>query len=281
MLEYDKIRYLGDASNSFIFNDEEDEIVVTEKMDGANFRFMLEDGKLVFGSRKVELEKESQWSDCINFIKEQINDNIFKYQGLTFFGECMKRHTIKYNDNIPMFIGFDVYDGEKFIDNPEEIFEDIGLTFVPIIGKYKVKDIGELDESFVPKSIWNDDLAEGIVLKNYEKQVFAKIVRKKFKEENRLKFGGSPRFSKNDTEKVFLKFCTKARVEKIIYKLHDQGNEIGRPLMKDLIHAVKYDIMEEEWKSICLGTYKIDFKLLTTLIAKKCIVVLDDLIIRR
>ncbi len=46
-IKYKKIRQLGHEENKHIFLDPDDEIVIEEKVDGANFRFMVsEDGKL-------------------------------------------------------------------------------------------------------------------------------------------------------------------------------------------------------------------------------------------
>ena len=49
--QYNKIYTLGYKDNKDIFVDPNDEIVIEEKIDGANMRFYVgEDGKLIFGS---------------------------------------------------------------------------------------------------------------------------------------------------------------------------------------------------------------------------------------
>lgn len=70
--KYVKIKQLGDEENENIFAEPEDEIVIQEKIDGANFRFMIKDGKIIFGSRTRELiENDMQskaWKNAINEI---------------------------------------------------------------------------------------------------------------------------------------------------------------------------------------------------------------------
>ena len=53
--KYTKIRILGNIENKDIFSDPEDEIIIVEKIDGANFRFYInEQDKNNFNIDKLE-----------------------------------------------------------------------------------------------------------------------------------------------------------------------------------------------------------------------------------
>lgn len=293
MIKYPKIKPLGDSENSAIFSNDEHYVYITEKIDGGNFRFALESGELIFGSRNRELIEDAleqkQWKKSSKFISDNAPSKLpEEFEDYTFFGECCTPHTLKYNwEEIPPFLGFDVYSeaSEGFVNGvmAVSLFKELNLPFVPTIGKFKVSEVGVIDESHVPVSLYrkgiDDEMAEGIVIKNYINQTFAKIVRSRFKEENKLKFGGSPRFGKNDTEKIYLSYCTTARIEKQIYRLRDEEEmEVSRPMMHKLPSAVLYDIYEEHWRDICLKKNKVDFGLMKKLVSRRCLSVLDGVI---
>ena len=70
--KYVKIRQLGHEENEDIFKNPKDDIIMEEKIDGANFRFMLSKGNIIFGSRTQELDDENiekNWSYCVKYIK--------------------------------------------------------------------------------------------------------------------------------------------------------------------------------------------------------------------
>lgn len=295
MKKYDKIKTLGNKENEDIFKHYNDDIYIEEKIDGANFRFSIYEGMIVFGSRNTILENTSNnnWTKCVNFVKEKVNNSILSdlenLSNLVFFGECCIPHTLKYNlDIIPPFLGFDIWDNtnEKYL-NPvfrNEIFEFLNLPVVPTIKKLKVYEINILDDMLVPMSLYrkgiDNELAEGIVIKNYKKQIFAKVVRSEFKEENKKIFRGSPKHAKNDTEKIYLKYSTTARIKKVALKLRDEENvEINRKMMHKLPNAIIYDIYEEHGKEIFMSNYIINFKELKKLISKRCLKVIDDILI--
>jgi len=73
---YHKIHIIGDEDNEGIFDNSEDEIIIEEKMDGANFRFMIKDGVVIFGSRTRELDEDNKntknFKRCIEYVREKI-----------------------------------------------------------------------------------------------------------------------------------------------------------------------------------------------------------------
>jgi hypothetical protein len=143
--------------------------------------------------------------------------------------------------------------------------------------------IGNIDDSFVPDSKYTplslqNRQAEGVVFKNYDKQIFAKYVRKKFKEVNKRAFGGSKKFANDDSEKIVAIYCTNARIDKIIFKLMDEGFKLNKKMMTKLPVRVYQDIISENWKDILTTKYIIDVNRTRKLVAKRCLAVLDQVI---
>lgn len=266
----------------------------------SNFRFMVKDFKIIFGSRTQQLTSdegedtnvEKNFRRCIQHIRnkfEEVKDISPDLSHLIFFGENMVRHTINYNwETIPPFLGFDIYDlkKNKYLDykDVKQIYSNLHLEMVPLIKICKVKEIGEINDSIVPISEYaslssQDRLAEGVVIKNYGKQLFAKFVREKFKEKNKEVFGGSKKFANTDDEYFSAVYCTNARIDKCIFKLIDDGKTLGMEIMGDLLNMVYKDIWEENWQEISMSKKKIDLLNLKKIVSKRCLEVLKQSII--
>jgi len=284
-MKYPKIKLIGHGDNKELLLDPEDEIVIEEKIDGANFRFMYHDGKFIWGSRTRELGEPSQdnksWARCIGYITRLMKKG--EYNDFIFYGENCIRHSTPYDfDNMPPFLGFDIYnlDECKFIHwkDAKELYEDIDLHFVPVLGTVKAKDLKSYTDKDVPKSEYYDGQAEGIVFKNYGKQIFAKYVTAKHRETASKVFGGSKKWATNDTDKMVATYCTNPRIEKKIFELIHEGKELGMSLMKFLPTRVFEDIREEHYKDILCKGQKIDVGYFRKQIAKRCLNVLKMMI---
>lgn len=299
--KYHKLKRLGDDENKDIFAYQEDEIIVEEKIDGGNFRVYIHNGNVVFGSRTQQLTEENSpekelaraknFRKCINFVWDKLKDKNLKEYNLILYGECCVKHSLSYDwDIIPPFLGFDIKteDGVYLdYDRKVEIFKELGLPVVPLVARIKAKDvILPITDEFVPNttypSIGSTDLkAEGVVFKNYEKQLYGKYVRDAFKELNSRTFGGNPKYNKvddtNNSEFVF-KYCTNARIEKLILKKLDEGNKLSMKLMGELIRDTYLDIIEEEWKEILTSNWKLDFQKIRKSIAPRVRAVLEQVI---
>jgi len=290
--KYPKIKLLGNDENKDMLLNSEDNIIIEEKIDGANFRFMIKDNRIIFGSRTQSIGDDKQeiggnWKRCVEFIKERLlRREIKNVEGYIYYGECCIKHTLDYDwEKIPPFLGFDVFSfkSNKFLSNKNKLFEKIDLPIVPHIKTVKASEIKKLTDKDVPISYYanpsnKDKQAEGIVLKNYNNQIFAKYVREKFREENRDTFGGSKKWASNDTDKIIAMYCTNARIDKMIFKLIDEGHKLELPMMHILPKKVTEDICEEHWKDICYSRYKIDFNNLKNGISKRCFNVLKQVI---
>lgn len=291
--KYTKIKALGHDENKDIFLNPDDLIVIEEKIDGGNFRFSVIEGELVLGSRTQVLDEklqgEKNWKRCCDYIRERLKQNPtakVAMEGLVFYGELCRRHTIGYDfGNMPPFIGFDIFDLRtgRFLDHEiaKQLFNALGIDFVPVIKVVKAKTIKEVTDKDVPKSEYYDGKAEGIVFKNYDKQIFGKYVRERFKEDNKRVWGGTPKYEETDSGKIMARYCTNARIEKIAYKLRDEGHKLDMTLMKHLPKLVYEDIVEEEWKAILLSQYKIDCRKMKRIVCKRCVSVLKQMMVNQ
>ena len=162
-------------------------IVITEKMDGANTGFYKRNNKFYPQKRRGNVDDSHEQFKF--FRKQWMYNNYEKLENLpdniVIYGELMKCvHTIYYDKLPDWFLVFDIWDlkKEKYLNWIEvvSICEKAGLFTVPYIGcadqKLSTHELGLL----VPKESKYGDIAEGIVIKNYKKQVRGKIVKSEF-----------------------------------------------------------------------------------------------------
>jgi hypothetical protein len=296
--KYDKIYTVGHTENQDIFKKKTDEINISEKMDGGNFRFYInKGGNIIFGSRTQQLTSnegldtnvEKNFRRCVDYVREKweaVKDTSPNLSGYIIFGENMISHTMQYDwEKIPPFLGFDIYDIKtgKYLSYKviKKMFKDLNLEMVPLIKICKAKDIKNITEKDIPKSKYvslssKDQLCEGLVYKNHKRQLMAKIVRKVFQERNREVFGNSKKFAKTDDEYFVAIYCTNARIDKCIFKLIDEGKDLAMTMMGDLVKMVYRDIWEENWDEISFSKKKIDLLNLKKLVSRRCLEILQQ-----
>lgn len=286
MKKYPKIKELGSEDISPL--QRSGDIYIEEKLDGANFRFKVEHGDFLYGSRNVAGlgNNKQQFREAIKTIEETVEPEVVeivleKYLGhsnATLFGECMTPHSIDYDwYNIPRIIMFDIYDekNERFIDygTKQEIFSELGFEqpkLITVVDKVSHEDIK------IPQSEYRDGVAEGIVLKNYDTQTFSKKRSEEFFEKNDQTFGKPKKASDNDSERLIAKYCTNQRIIKWIYKLRDEGYDIEMSLMEHLPRRVWEDIWEEEYKEIVWKRWTIDLHKARSILSSRCAKVLKN-----
>jgi hypothetical protein len=289
-LKYSKIERFGNKYNTFsLLDNPEDLIYWEEKIDGAQFRVLIEDDCTVsFGSHHNVLDVtncDGYWNKCISFISSQLCDkDLSQYVGLMLYGECCIPHTLIYDWTIiPPFVGYDIIRDGIYISYEEKvkIFSELGLPVVPLI---KVTTAGELiekgiGESDIPLSAYGKVLAEGVVLKNYRTQTFLKFVNRRFKEENKVKFGSSGEKAINDVEKFSQKYVTNPRISKKIYELeYEEGLLLDMPMMQLLPKRVWEDIVEECGTEILNQNWVLDLKQCRKTVAARSKAVLETAI---
>jgi hypothetical protein len=286
-MKYPKIYAVGKEENEGIFSNPDDVIVAEEKIDGANTRFMVLAGKIIFGSHNRPLdnpEDEKFFQRFIQHIKLKVKPDP-SIEGFVFYGEMCVKHTINYDwTKIPPYLGFDVFDLKKgqFLDHigARRMFLSIGLSFVPVLWVKMVKEIGEVSEKMIPPSQYWNGTCEGIVLKNYGKQLMAKVVAEQFKEKNKEVFGLSKKQARvaGDEELLVATYATNARIDKKVFELMSDGHELAMTMMQELPKRVIQDIYEENWREILNSNYALSMRQVRILITKRCLAVLKNII---
>lgn len=287
-VRYPKIKTLGDRDNEGILTNP-GRIVVQEKVDGANFGFYVKDDIIYFCSHGQNLKNSVQiaetgipnkWAGiepgltAFNADPDIFDENLYVY------AESMQKHRMAYDD-IPGFLGYDVMD----ICSGEFLHWSAAKTYVNVLGLPFINVVCELDvplsdgigylETLYKYSAYREGSAEGIVIKRYDTQQFAKIVDDVFKEKVKR-----PRTTEDSSVEHAIAdvYATHARIEKTIYKLRDEGNEMEMELMRKVFTNVVDDILCEEGDEIGVTYGTFDAKTLGSVVANKCAPVLKSVI---
>lgn len=265
--KYIDVVRLGKSSTANVLK-EGDSISITEKIDGANTSFCLDETNdlgVTCYSRRITLTEKNRLRGYYDWvienivpIKENLNHN-YRY-----FGEWLVSHKVVYKKEMySNFYLFSIWDEEKqeYLSDDIVISEAarLGLKTVPYLYRGKYISFEHL-MSFVGKSNLTEvqNTGEGIVVKNvnykdeHGNQMFVKLVSEKFAEVQKQKLPKNPNIDFELIEKI-KSVLTKARVEKIIYKLVDeevlQENYSIKSMgiiLKALGSRVLEDIMKEE-----------------------------------
>ena len=304
--KYPDIERLGHEDNQDILMFGDDNIVIEEKVDGGNGSFWIDkDEQIHFGSRNRDLTTDGdQKAFALQQIKLREHLSELESQGIKinpdylYYMEWMQRHTINYTA-VPYVIGFDIrmrhnVEGTGYglflaREAREQEFNRIGIENVPLVWSGKVSDLKKMNIiELIPRSKYYEGMAEGIVIKNQSRkhprenhQIYAKIVREEFKEDNRAVFGNI-RGGTSDTTKVVEEFCTEARIRKAILKFVNEDNiPLDMKLMQVVPSYVIKDIVKEEFGEI-FSKYKfLDFKEMKQRVPKKCISIIQQMMIDR
>lgn len=275
----------------------DDEIVVQEKFDGANFRFWVEYDEdnqpwIRFGSHHIDYldDGDENWTKQMDYLILEVEGLAYKLdRDLIYCGEATKKHSLDYNwKELPPIIGFDVLHKDTGMplgySFAKKEFERIGVPFINVVWIGSTKDWQEQNmDDYLKTSAYRQGTPEGIVIKNYHhnnqygRPLFAKVVTEQFQEKKAAKWG-QKQVKMDDTSYIVETYCTEGRIRKVIGKLKDEGVSLGRQMMGSLIKRTMHDILEEEIINIW-GDRKVsslDFKLMAKLIPQKCLAVLDQ-----
>lgn len=300
MKKYPEIERLGHEDNKDIFLNQEDSLVIEEKVDGGNGSFWLENDGIHFGSRNRDLTLENDIKMFEGFQK-QLREHLesLEKEGIkvnpdyVYYIEWMAKHTINYT-SAPFVIGFDIRlkrainsEGEGLFigrESREQEFNRLKIENVPLAWRGKVNELKKLQiRELIPKSKYFDGYAEGIVIKNYCRksshgnyQLYAKLVRDEFKEDNKAVFG-NVRNKDSDTSKIIQEFCTDARIRKAVLYFVDNGDKLELKLMSKVPHYVITDIMKEEILTIIKKYKFIDLKEMRQKVPKICLRIINEM----
>ena len=178
MKRYPSIPPIADVADSCF---EEGHLWLIEKLDGANFRFQLQESGLIrFGDRNRVYDDPDAVPEPYQHAVRHVQTNLDRtairnavddVEALVFFGEAMHRHTIDYDwERTPSFLGFDVWSVQKDrfypVDTVEQIFDRVGLEPVNVFERERRARDFDPDSYSVPQSAWYDGPAEGVVVRN-------------------------------------------------------------------------------------------------------------------
>lgn len=278
---YTSIKRMGHRDTIGMF-EQGDQIVVTEKIDCSNASFTLdEQGDLQVFSRNVLLDDSNSLNGFYQWVHENIETKHLMANHV-YFGEWLGNpHKVQYAGHEKQFFLFDVYSNNVELYLPFTLVEDeariLKINLVPVFYRGEFISFEHL-EGFVGMTalggkIGDHDSGEGIVVKNFSNQGFAKMVTDVFLEVHR----GAKAYKKPTelgAEAIFVaETVTPARVEKIYYKLQDEAilapdlqiEDMGN-ILKILVPAVEADILKEEAEMLPDGY---DAKTLRKAVSKK------------
>lgn len=308
MRKFPKLKYPSHESTNGVLADE---VVVSEKLDGANFRFSWDDG-LVVGTRNHTYEADDPnlpkaFEHAVEHVENRLAeaDNTwlagFQSGDWTLFGEAMHYHSLKYQDvdyvnpqsgapyfgdapNVVLFDVWDENDGWLPWDEVESVIERSPFALTEILARgdgETLKDEGALS---IPDESMFGGNPEGIVVRRTDGTIRAKKVSEDFKEQNAQAFN-DPSKAQGDAAEFVAAYVTDARIEKRANALVDEGryDAIEMPMMRDLPREVLVDAVHEiAWDELLNGSFEAewddDFKSeVRSRTSKKCARVLKQM----
>ncbi|WP_121743243.1 RNA ligase family protein [Natronorubrum halophilum] len=265
MKKYPSIPRVKDAPSRLF---DEGHLWLLEKVDGANFRFQLQQSGLIqFGDRSRWFADPGAvpepYQHAVRHIQEHLDRNALRHavtdvEDVVFFGEAMHQHTVEYEwDRVPSFLGFDIWSAEttEFYppDTVEQIFEQLGLHPVNVIERERRARDFDPEAYAVPQSAWYDGPAEGVVIRN-KRGGRAKLLHPAFQDvDEAVPVAVS-------APKLAAEFATERRMEKLAVKIENREQPVT---VETLYERVLEDIVREEHKrlyhsgeSVDMGTFR-------------------------
>ncbi|MEX0920452.1 MAG: RNA ligase family protein [Candidatus Pacearchaeota archaeon] len=171
---------------------ESDRLQVFEKLDGGNSQIRVLNGQILTGSRANFLTREEYFR--FNWFKDFNNwakSNYTLYnlsEDFVVYGEFMSPHTINYKPEFTnKFFLIDLYkiSEDRFIpySSSREILNDSGIEkilFLEPLAEGKL-EIGDVKKLALWESKYSNYGREGVVVKDYDNQKFAKLWRTSLK----------------------------------------------------------------------------------------------------
>jgi hypothetical protein len=249
------------------------EVIVQNKMDGANLTVAMIGSTLVIGSRNSAISINGEPNHGFNGAVEYIlhHDQIIPYltrlaivlPAVALRGEWLVKHSMNYKSEA--YGQFYVFDEEHYRWNeqtqkydwsyrhPEDWqmrMKDLGIKYIPNVAVLRDPTLDQLIELSKGPDEWGAEQKEGIVIKNYAfknthgRTTWGKIVSADFKEKHKLAMGASKR---DAPEMRFIaNYLTDAEILKTIHKIADDRAESPRVQhMAELLGRTWYDIFKD------------------------------------
>lgn len=242
-----------------------DNIVIQEKIDGANASFRRIDDKIQAYSRNNPLSEENTLGGFYDFTQSLPVDRLL--DGVIYFGEWLNPHKVKYPEYQKQFFLYDIYNTftNEYVNFSmvKDEAKRLGLNLIPIFYEGEYQSFEHL-QSFVGKSelggkLGDIETGEGIVVKNVDytdrfgNQIFVKLVTDAFREVQKQKPAKDPKIAQTAEQRFVDATVTEARVEKFLHKFVDEGildehygvEDMG-VILKNMNARIKEDILKEE-----------------------------------
>lgn len=255
---YTHIEKYGEAS---VKNITIGDCYIFPKIDGSNGSIYMGDDNIIkAGGRKRELTLENDNKGFYAYVLENKSFELYLFSkpNHILYGEWLVPHTIRtYNkEAFNHFYVFDVYDTEtnKYlsIDEYKKTLEYFNIKYIEptiILSNGEKKDfINELRHT----TFLNGDKAgEGIVIKNYDKQLVAKIVSSEFREQHEKTFYKKKEEPSTPLEqRIADYFTTTALCEKEYSKIENECGWSDKFQLR-LLNVVYYNLIKEEgWEIV-------------------------------
>ncbi len=284
---YPKIMRLGKEETDGILDSD---VIVQEKIDGANISIFWHEGKVRCGTRTRMLPED----ESFNGFQENVRMNpwlekwLKENQEKILYGEWLVKHTITYPDEAYRKIYlFDIWDDEKeeweWQSVVKQAADELLLEYPHVFGDgvFTEEEIAE----FVGKSAIAP-AGEGVVIKSEEfvnkfgDYCHAKVVHQKFKESNAIVFGGNNKHSETYHEMwVVNKYMTTSRVQKIMQKLQaETERRLDMEHTSQIAGTCYHDLITEECWEIVKKVPALNFKKLQGLCMRKAIQIYHDIL---
>lgn len=262
---FPKILHIGDKQISSLFDGE---VEITEKVDGSQFGFGKENGRLFARSKGKEQDLDNpdmmfiKGVEYVKSIEDLIPDNY------TFYGEYLqkpKHNTLAY-DRVPKnnIALFGVYNQEtkEFLgsDSIQQWATRLGVDPIPVLhtGSSTPEEVLKIVKERV--SYLGGQNIEGVVVKAYKPWLFlgqiplsvmsGKYVTEEFKEVHNKNWKAE-NTGKGKLEVAISQYRSEARWNKAVQHLRDDGRLTESPRdIGELIKEVRKDISLEEKENI-------------------------------
>lgn len=239
-------------------------LIVTEKIDGANIGIGFVNGVLQFQSRNFVKEintTEFGMDKIVDALVSMVESmkRIMKHDNFLVYGEIFGKkvmNRMNYNDSeasrkafnseTVFFRAFDIYDIEKKTywkySDAIDIFEQVGLPYIPILEDVHYENIGDLYALVEKhKSAYSALPVEGFVLKKDEAELSCqrtifKVKREAFDEKALNKF----KVKNYVTENRFLSAYSKIGNDSDKIK-----EEMIEDCLRDIISIFRFDVKKE------------------------------------
>lgn len=237
----------------------EDEVTITEKIDGSQFSFGLFNDGLRCRSKGKQINMDAPDKMFIKAVETVKELSSLLILGWTYRAEYLSKpkHNALSYDRVPKdhLIIFDIAKGhEDYLDYESMACESerIGMECVPLVYHGKVTDISFFLGLIERDSILGGQKMEGVVAKNYGrfgkdgKILMAKYVSEKFKEVHNKDWKTKNPTGIDIVTKLGIMYHSEARFAKAVQHLKEAGTLLGEPRdIGNLIKEVKRDVAEE------------------------------------